>query len=264
MAQRDLDLCHLVEEVSASPVAAEHRVHAALGEHVARRDRDAAALPDGEFRHLAVVSIAQGRQHTVDDLRPGVEDVLQRLRRLKIERLVMLTGDNREVARQIAARAGIDDVRAELMPADKLRAIEELQRRHGSVAMTGDGVNDAPALALATVGIAMGGAGTAVALETADVALMADDLSRLPFAVGLSRASRRVIQQNLGISLGVIGMLLVSSVAGMVELGWAVVLHEGSSLAVVINALRLLWYPRSGGGPNRGSSRRGSDYEPKS
>ena len=210
---------------------------------------------DGRF--VGVIALA-------DDLRPGVEDVLQRLRRLKIERLVMLTGDNREVARQIAARAGIDDVRAELMPADKLRAIEELQRRHGSVAMTGDGVNDAPALALATVGIAMGGAGTAVALETADVALMADDLSRLPFAVGLSRASRRVIQQNLGISLGVIGMLLVSSVAGMVELGWAVVLHEGSSLAVVINALRLLWYPRSGDGPNRGSSSRGSDYEPKS
>jgi Cd2+/Zn2+-exporting ATPase len=154
----------------------------------------------------------------------------------------MLTGDNDDVARQIGKEVGVTDIRAELLPEQKLEAIKALQREHGDIAMVGDGVNDAPALATATVGIAMGGAGTAVALETADVALMADDLGKLPFAVGLSRASRAIIRQNLAISLGVIGLLILTSVLGIVQLSGAVVLHEGSTIIVVLNALRLLRY----------------------
>jgi Cd2+/Zn2+-exporting ATPase len=146
------------------------------------------------------------------------------------------------VADRIAGQSGLTEVKAELMPEDKLTAIKQVMQQYGPTAMVGDGVNDAPALATATVGIAMGGAGTAVALETADVALMADDVRKLPFAVGLSRASRSVIQQNLAISLGVIALLIVSSVIGLVQLPLAVVFHEGSTIAVVLNALRLLAY----------------------
>jgi Cd2+/Zn2+-exporting ATPase len=186
---------------------------------------------DGRF--LGVLGFA-------DTPRPAVAQTMQRLRRLGIQHLVMLTGDNRGVAEQIAREVGVTDVRAELMPEDKLKAIQQLQSEFGPMAMTGDGVNDAPALAMATVGIAMGGAGTAVALETADIALMGDDLAKLPFAVSLSRASRAIIRQNLGISLGVILLLLVTSVLGLVQLSWAVVLHEGSTIIVVLNALRLL------------------------
>jgi len=177
-----------------------------------------------------------------DQPREGVRENLQRLLDLGVKKLVMLTGDNNDVAQQIGKAVGVTDVRAELLPEDKLNAIKELEREHGSIAMAGDGVNDAPALATATVGIAMGGAGTAVALETADVALMSDDLGKLSFAVGLSRASRAIIRQNLAISLGVIALLIVSSVLGVMGLSWAVVLHEGSTILVVLNALRLLAY----------------------
>jgi len=154
----------------------------------------------------------------------------------------MLTGDNEDVARQIGKEIGVTDIRAGLLPQDKLAAVKRLQQAYGHIAMIGDGVNDAPALATATVGIAMGAAGTAVALETADVALMADDLGQLPFAMGLSRASRRIILQNLIISLAVISLLIITSVLGLVQLSGAVILHEGSTILVVLNALRLLHY----------------------
>ena len=177
-----------------------------------------------------------------DVARPGVTEVLSRLRNLGVKHLIMLTGDNQKVAQQIAQEIGVTDIEAELLPEDKLSTIQRLKKEYGAVAMIGDGVNDAPALATSTVGIAMGGAGTAVALETADVALMADDLGKLPFAVGLSRASRAIIMQNLFISLGVIAFLIVTSLTGIASIGIAVVFHEGSTLVVVANALRLLGY----------------------
>src|SRR5690606_17976613 len=172
----------------------------------------------------------------------GVRPGLGRLRAMDIGTLVMLTGDNRGVGEAIAREVGVDEVRAELLPEDKVTAVRELLAEHGQVAMIGDGVNDAPALANATVGIAMGGAGTAVALETADVALMGDDLGKLPFAVGLSREARSIIRQNLYISLAVIAILIVATTTGMFGIGPAVLVHEGSTLVVIANALRLLTY----------------------
>ncbi|MFN8467124.1 MAG: heavy metal translocating P-type ATPase [Caldilineaceae bacterium] len=189
---------------------------------------------------LAVDGRILGLMALADQPRPGIAGVLKQLSDLGVRKLVMLTGDNLQAAQRIGAKVGVTDVRAGLLPEDKLTAIQELAREHGRLAMTGDGVNDAPALATATVGIAMGGAGTAVALETADVALMADDLGKLPFAVGLSRASRRIIVQNVVIALGVIAVLILTSVLGIVQLSEAVIFHEGSTILVVLNALRLL------------------------
>ena len=191
---------------------------------------------NGGVRWLGVIGIA-------DEPRADVRATLDRLRATGIKRIVMLTGDNAGVGNAIGKQVGLDEVRAELMPEDKVEAIKSLAEE-GRVAMVGDGVNDAPALAHATVGIAMGGAGTAAALETADVALMGDDLGRLPFAVGLSRQARRVIKQNLFVSLGVIALLAVATVTGRVGIGPAVVVHEGSTLVVIMNALRLLAYGR--------------------
>jgi Cd2+/Zn2+-exporting ATPase len=183
-----------------------------------------------------------GALGVADQPREGVARVLDRLRALGLKPLVMLTGDNRGVGQAIARQVGADEVRAELLPEAKVTAVRELLATHGRVAMVGDGVNDAPALAHATVGIAMGGAGTAAALETADVALMGDDLAKLPFAVGLSRRARAVIRQNLYLSLGVIALLILATTTGVFGIGPAVVVHEGSTLVVVANALRLLAY----------------------
>jgi Cd2+/Zn2+-exporting ATPase len=186
-------------------------------------------------RVLGVLALA-------DTPRESTKATLASLSRLGMKHLVMLTGDNKKAAQLVADRVGVSDVRAGLLPEDKWKATSELRKQFGPLAMVGDGVNDAPALAAADVGIAMGGAGTAVALETADVALMADDLSRLPFAVGLSRKSRTIIRQNLALSMGVILLLIATSLTGIGELSWTVAFHEGSTLVVVANALRLLRY----------------------
>ncbi|MBM4267180.1 MAG: cadmium-translocating P-type ATPase [Deltaproteobacteria bacterium] len=184
-------------------------------------------------RILGVLGVA-------DRPRPNAAETLARLRTLGVDELVMLTGDNPRVAAAIAKSVGLDEVRASLLPEDKLAAVDELTRRFGTCGMIGDGVNDAPALARATVGIAMGAAGTDVALETADVALMADDLAVLPFAIGLGRETRRIIVQNLVVALGVVAVLVPLSVLGIAGIGAAILLHEGSTLGVVGNALRLL------------------------
>jgi Cd2+/Zn2+-exporting ATPase len=177
--------------------------------------------------------------------RPGVGRVIERLRALGVRPLIMLTGDHRSVAAAVAKQVGVDEFRAELLPADKVRSVRELQAAHGRVAMVGDGVNDAPALAAATVGVAMGGAGTAAALETADVALMGDDLSRLLFAVELSRKANAIIRQNVCVALVVIVLLIISTTTGLLGIGWAVLFHEGSTLVVIFNALRLLRFKGS-------------------
>jgi Cd2+/Zn2+-exporting ATPase len=183
-----------------------------------------------------------------DEIRPESRAALEKLRAMGVPNLIMLTGDNARVAKNIAQTAGVTDFRGDLMPEDKVTAIKELLQKHGQVAMVGDGVNDAPALATATVGIAMGAGGTDVALETADVALMADDMTKLPFAVGLSRQSRTIIKQNLWISLGVIALLMPSTLFGFAGISMAVIFHEGSTLIVVFNALRLLRYSPNGSG----------------
>ena len=186
-------------------------------------------------RWLGLIAVA-------DSLRPEAADVVKKLHDLGVKHVVMLTGDNEQVAAAIAAKVGVDEFYAELLPKDKVRVLERLQKQYGPTAMVGDGVNDAPALALADVGIAMGGAGTDVALETADVVLMADNLHHLPYAIGLARKARRVVWQNLTFAMGVIVLLVASAFGAGLTLPWGVVGHEGSTVLVVLNGLRLLGY----------------------
>ena len=175
-----------------------------------------------------------------DAVRPEAAAALAALRRAGVEKLVMLTGDNRETANRIAAAAGIDEVRAELLPADKVTAIGELVARHGAVAMVGDGVNDAPAMVQANLGIAMAAAGTDTAIETADIALMSDDLSKLPWLIAHSRRMLSVIRGNIAFALGVKAVFAVLAFAGIATLWGAIVADMGTSLLVVFNGLRML------------------------
>jgi Cd2+/Zn2+-exporting ATPase len=184
-------------------------------------------------RYLGVIGV-------MDTPREAAASVLARLRAVGIRNLVMISGDNQRVADAVAKQVGMDSARGDLLPEDKVATIRELRATHKQVAMVGDGVNDAPAMANATVGIAMGAAGSAVAMETADVALMADDLTRLPFAVELSRSASSIIKQNLWVSLGIVAILIPATIFGLLGIGAAVAVHEGSTLLVVGNALRLL------------------------
>jgi len=175
-----------------------------------------------------------------DEVRPASAAALAELRRAGVEHFVMLTGDNRPTAETIAAQAGVDSVFSDLLPEDKVTAIESLVARYGNVAMIGDGVNDAPALARATVGIAMGAAGTDAAIETADVALMSDDLSRLPWLVRHSRRVLAIVRQNIGFSLAVKLAFVILTFAGISSLWGAIAADMGASLLVIFNGLRLL------------------------
>lgn len=177
----------------------------------------------------------------MDKPRASSEKALTQLREVGVQYLVMLSGDNQIVANAIAKEIGLTEAIGDLMPEDKVASIKKLQEKWGKVAMVGDGVNDSPALATATVGIAMGAAGSDVALETADVALMTDDLVHLSFAVGLSRKASAIIRQNLWVSMGVVAILIPATLSGL-GIGPAVAMHEGSTVLVVINALRLLAY----------------------
>ncbi|MEZ4963411.1 MAG: heavy metal translocating P-type ATPase [Saprospiraceae bacterium] len=225
----------LFEELTKQPVPAgisqemeelENEGHTAMIAH--RNDR-----------YLGIISV-------MDVARPEAQETLAALKKLGIRRMIMLTGDHQRVADAVAKSIGITDPLGNLMPEDKVATIEKLLREEGKVAMVGDGVNDAPALAKSTVGIAMGAAGSDVALETADIALMGDKLEALPFAIGLSRKARGIIRQNLWISLGMVAVLIPLTILGIAEIGPAVVAHEGSTLVVVANALRLLGFKKPG------------------
>ncbi|MEZ5327851.1 MAG: heavy metal translocating P-type ATPase [Verrucomicrobiales bacterium] len=198
----------------------------------------------GELNDAAGTATLLGAVAIADVLRADAVDVIAQLKADGIVRVVMLTGDNERVARAVAGRAGVDEFHADLLPEDKVRVIKEL-KSIGPVAMIGDGVNDAPALASATVGIAMGAAGTDVAMETADVVLMSDDLQNVRFALAISRRARRVIYQNLGFALTVIVVLVISALGFRLPLPLGVVGHEGSTVLVCLNGLRMLAFGRS-------------------
>jgi len=206
----------------------------ALVEVVTRLERDGktAVVVGDERGALGVIAVS-------DPLRDEAVQAVRRLRELGVESVTMLTGDNPETAAAVARRAGIDDVRAGLLPAEKVAAVAALRERYGAVAMVGDGVNDAPALAAATLGIAMGAAGTDAALETADIALMGDDLSAVPGTILLGRRTRRVIWQNIVFSIAVKAIFLVLAPLGLVSLWLAVFADMGTSLLVTANGLRL-------------------------
>lgn len=182
---------------------------------------------------IGVVAVA-------DRVRADAKEMVARLHQAGVKKVVMLTGDTLRVAQAVAAEVGVDEVRASLLPEDKLDAVRGLQAEGYTVAMVGDGVNDAPALAVADIGIAMGAAGTGVAIETADIALMRDDLLKLPQAVDLARRTVRVMRENIVIALFTVGMLLAGVIAGGVTMTLGMLVHEISVLVVIVNAMRLL------------------------
>jgi len=210
-----------------TPRAADLQSHGKTCIWMGRRERDAVSV-------LAVFALA-------DTLRPEARAIAEKLHALGVKKVIMLTGDQTAVARSIAAEAGIDEFRAELLPADKVQAIRQL-KIEGTVMMIGDGVNDAPALATAHLGVAMGAAGTDIAMETADVVLMGDKLENISLLLGMARHARRVLMQNLTFASAVIVVLVAAALGFALPLPLGVVGHEGSTVLVCLNGLRLLAY----------------------
>ena len=205
---------------------------------------------EGEGRTVVLVSrdgTLAGLVAIADEVRPGAVEALQRLRRAGV-RTVMLTGDNERSARAIAQRVGVDEYRAQLLPTDKVDVVRQLRERYGAVAMVGDGINDAPAMAAADVGIAMGAAGTDIAIEAGDVVLMSDDLGKLAYVRELSHRTVTVIRQNIAVSLINVAFMVVAALLGYLGLVTGLLLNEGSAVFVILNALRLLTW-RSGAEP---------------
>ena len=182
---------------------------------------------------LGVIAVA-------DTLRPEAKNTIKRLKRLGVEHIIMLTGDNQQTAEYIARELGIDEIYAELLPEDKVDVIKRLQKQYQTVAMVGDGINDAPALAQASVGIAMGISGSDVALETADIVLMADNLEKLAQAISLGRRAQNVVKQNIVFALSCIILLLAANFLGNITMPLGVIGHEGSTVIVTLSGLRLL------------------------
>lgn len=180
----------------------------------------------------------EGLIATRDEIRPQAKEVIENLHSMGIK-VIMLTGDNEVTARAIAKELGIDEVKADLRPENKIESIKELEYKYGVVAMVGDGINDAPALAKATVGVAMGTAGTDAAIEAADIALMADDLAKLLYAINLGKRAKGISTQNIVFSLLLLAVLIPSALIGIMSVAIAVFLHEGSELLAVANGLRV-------------------------
>ena len=189
---------------------------------------------------VAVDQTVVGVVAVADQIRQDAPEMVARLHRAGVEKVVMLTGDTRLVAEAIGKATGIDEIHASLLPEDKLDAVTELQRQGHTIAMVGDGVNDAPALATANIGVAMGAAGSAVAVETADIALMGDNLLKLPEAIGLAKRTVAVMRQNIAIALITVVLLLAGVFAGGVTMSIGMLVHEASVLVVIANAMRLL------------------------
>jgi Cd2+/Zn2+-exporting ATPase len=230
----------LFKELTGEAIPAELTVQMELLE---AEGHTAMLVHKGE-QYLGIISV-------MDVAREEAKATLSALSEMGIRRMIMLTGDNQQVANAVAKTIGITDPMGNLLPEDKVAAIEKLRAEEGKVAMVGDGVNDAPAMAKSTVGIAMGAAGSDVALETADIALMADRLDNLPFAIGLSRKAKSIIKQNLWTSLGIVALLIPATIMGWANIGLAVIIHEGSTLLVVGNALRLLAFNDNTGTVNQ-------------
>jgi Cd2+/Zn2+-exporting ATPase len=223
-----------------------HRYVVERGQDAPEIARQAEAL-ESDGKTVIVVGNARhvcGMIAVADTVRPEAREVVAGLHAAGVEHVIMLTGDNRVTAEAIAREVGIDEVHAELLPEDKLRKIEQLATQYGTVAMVGDGVNDAPAMARASLGIAMGAIGSDAAIETADIALMTDDVSKLPWLVLHAKRTLAVIRQNIVFSLGVKAVFFVLTFAGMATLWGAIAADVGASLLVVGNALRLLRYRR--------------------